>query len=225
MESFEDNPAKLRVPGSYIRSELPVTKIINLPAPKWPTVDIGQVLKLRRSDEVFHPITLQDLANWLFFCFGTQTISFDDPNRQRRFVASFGALHPHHVLLGFPDGLWIKYISERHCAGVLNVESQASEQLRSKARLHYDCPDATLVALVADYDLACNYYGHPGGLLLRDAGVLLGHAQLVAAGFGIAFRILGASGAPESVNLVGSLPFKPVATGLAWIGHRSGNQS
>jgi hypothetical protein len=59
---------------------------------------------------------------------------------------------------------------------------------------------------------------NPLSLLLRDAGVLLGHAALVAASLGLGFRILGSTGTPFVECLVSGLPFRPVATGLAWVG-------
>lgn len=40
-----------------------------------------------------------------------------------------------------------------------------------------------------DEDLVANYYENADGLILRDAGALLGHAALVT--LGLAFRILG----------------------------------
>ena len=54
--------------------------------------------------------------------------------------------------------------------------------------------------------------------MLRDGGVLFGHAALVAAALGLGFRILGSTGTPLLERLVRGLPFRPVATGLAWVG-------
>jgi len=53
---------------------------------------------------------------------------------------------------------------------------------------------------------------------MRDAGVLLGHAALVASGAGIAFRILGATGSRLLEQLILDLPFDPVSAGLALVG-------
>lgn len=218
MANSDDNPIRLATPGDYRRAPLPTKDVIVLPSPRYLSTSFVQVLAARRSAKTLGPVTISDLGDWLFFTASTQTINLEDSNRQRRFVASFGALHPAHILLGFPDGLWFAYCPLKHCVGLLSIDERVSEQLRSKARLHCDCPDATLVALLADYDLVCNYYEHAHGLLLKDAGVLLGHAQIVAAALGLGFRILGSTGAPELEQLVSGLTFRTVATGLAWIG-------
>jgi hypothetical protein len=78
--------------------------------------------------------------------------------------------------------------------------------------------EATLVALISDRDLVGSYYANASALILRDASVLLGHAALVAAALGLAFRILGSTGTSSLENVVSNLPFRPMASGLALIG-------
>jgi len=82
----------------------------------------------------------------------------------------------------------------------------------------FQAKDATLVALIGDLDLASHYYQHPLPLMLRDVGVLFGHAALVAAALGLSFRILGITGNTLVERLVMDLPFRSAAPGLAWIG-------
>jgi len=218
MATSEDNPIRLASPGNYKRTALPTERIIVFPPPKRPSVRFDRVLAERRSAEQLGAVRIRDLGDWLFYTGSIQAINQEDHNRQRRYVASFGALHPTHILLGFPDGLWVVYLPAQHSVGVLPAKKSIGKKLRSKAKAHHDCPRGTLVALLSDYDLVRNYYTHASGLLLRDSGVLLGHAQLVAAALGLGFRILGSTGAPESEKLVPGLRFRPVATGLAWIG-------
>ena len=88
-------------------------------------------------------------------------------------------------------------------------------QIRNRALQLFRAPEATLVALLSDFDLAANYYENVSSLVLRDAGVLFGHGALVAAAMGISFRILGSM---RGTEIVGGLPFRSVASGLAWIG-------
>jgi hypothetical protein len=90
--------------------------------------------------------------------------------------------------------------------------------LRAKARQYFPAENATLIVLIADVDLANHYYLNPRSLILREAGVLLGHAALVAAALGLGFRILGGTGTPLVEKLIPELAFTPAATGLAWIG-------
>ena len=90
-------------------------------------------------------------------------------------------------------------------------------EIRNRALQLFGTPEATLVALLSDLDLAANYYENVSCMILRDAGVLLGHGALVAAALGISFRILGSSG---NAQILRELPFRTVASGLAWIGGR-----
>lgn len=77
------------------------------------------------------------------------------------------------------------------------------------------------VCLLSDCDLADAYYENYKPLLLRDAGVLLGHAALVASAHNLAFRILGRTGTTAAEKLIRNLPFRPMATGLALVGSKA----
>jgi hypothetical protein len=93
--------------------------------------------------------------------------------------------------------------------------------LSARARDCFRTEEGTLIVLLADADLVDHYYLNARSLMLREAGVLLGHGSLVAAALGLGFRILGASGTPLVERLVPDLLFRPAATGLAWIGGAS----
>jgi hypothetical protein len=222
MASIEDDPIRLESPGLYARGKLPVDQEAPLPPPLELAGSFRSALSRRRSAEVFAPISDEELSSWLYYVHATQAVNSDDPNRQRRFVASFGGLHPTSILLGRPSGVWATYVPERHVLGLLEVDSSSAAALRARAQQCFQTADATLVVLLTNSDLATHYYINPLGLMLRDAGVLLGHAALVAASLGIAFRILGSTGTPFVEGLLPALPFRPVATGLAWVGGRCG---
>ena len=162
---------------------------------------------------------LADLATWFYYCSSVQSVHSDDPNRQQRFVPSFGALHPAHILLGDPNGKWFTDLSDEHALGEVAVQTEDGLQTRNRALQFFGAPEATLVALLSDLDLAANYYKNGSCLILRDAGVLFGHGALVAAALGIGFRILGLAG---NGQIVRELPFRTVASGLAWIGGKQG---
>ena len=212
----------IRLDGSARTKRLPLPVIHKTPLPRPSSIPTSFLLALaeRRSAEHFVPIPLGDLATWLYYCASVQSVHSDDPNRQRRFVASIGALHPAHIILGSPNGKWSAYLSEEHALGDLIVDAEAASQVRGKAMQLFGSSEATLVALISDRDLVGNYYANASALMLRDASILLGHAALVAAALGLAFRILGSSGTPSLENVVSNLPFQPMATGLAWIGKR-----
>jgi len=97
----------------------------------------------------------------------------------------------------------------------------ASSLLRQEAEACHAGRSAVLLALLADLDLAESYYRNPYQLLLRDAGVLLGHASLVAAAIDLSFRILGTVGGTNVSTLIPGLEFKSSGTGLAWVGSSS----
>lgn len=218
MASIEDEPIRIEAPGPYIRRQLPLCQETPLPSPFELREPVIAALANRRSADVFAPISTGELATWLHYTTSVQAVNSGDPNRQRRYVASFGALHPAHIVIGGPNGSWNAYVPERHAMGDLYVDPATASALRAKAQQCFQTEDATLIALIGDFDLAAHYYVNPLSLMLRDAGVLFGHAALVAAALGLGFRILGSTGSPFAERLVIDLPFKPVATGLAWIG-------
>jgi hypothetical protein len=218
MASIEDEPIRLEAPGPYVRSQLPVLQETPLPQPLEVRCSFITALAQRRSAEVVTPISPDELATWLHYTTSVQAVNAEDSNRQRRYVASFGALHPAHVLLGDPNGSWSAYVPARHVLGSIEIDPATAAALRAKAQECFQTQEATLVALLADLDLASHYYLNPHSLLLRDGGVLFGHAALVAASLGLEFRILGRTGTPLLERLVRELPFRPVATGLAWVG-------
>ena len=218
MTNTSEEPIRLDASARKKRCSLPISKKTLLEGPSPIPSSFLFALAERRSAERFSPIPMNDLATWLYYSASIQSVHSDDPNRQRRFVGSFGALHPAHILLGNPDGQWHVYLPEEHALGELRVEAEIASQLRGRAIQHFSSSEATLVALICDLDLVDHYYTNASGLISRDAGVLLGHAALVAAALGTAFRILGSSGTPFLEHLVCNLPFKGMATGLAWIG-------
>lgn len=217
MANIEEEPIRLVNPGSAKRHRLPIAGRIALPAPCPIATSFVLSLARRRSAEEFVGIDLADLATWLYYCSSVQSVHSEDPNRQQKFVPSFGGLHPAHILLGDPSGKWFTYISDEHSLGEVVVQTGDGLQIRNRALQLFRAPEATLVALLSDFDLAANYYENVSSLVLRDAGVLFGHGALVAAAMGISFRILGLAG---NGQLVGELPFRSVASGLAWIGGR-----
>lgn len=220
MTSTDDEPIRLEGSSRKKRRMPPFVKKLPLAKPSPISGSFVLALAHRRSADHFAPVAFDDLGTWLYYCASIQSVHVADPNRQRRFVGSFGALHPAYILLGSPDGRWCAYIPEEHALGELLVDADAVAQLRTRSMRLFSCPEATLVALISDADLVANYYANASGLILRDAGVLLGHAALVAAALGLAFRILGSRGAPSLERVVCDLPFRPIASGLAWIGGR-----
>jgi hypothetical protein len=218
MANIDMDPIRLEPTAPSRRSALPVTKKIRLNRPLAISCPFDEVLMRRRSAKRFSVTSLDDLSTWLYYLASIQSVQSCDLNRQRRFVGSFGALHPAHILLGRPDQTWFAYLPGEHSIGQLCVSADAAAELRTKAMQFYLAESATIVALLCDADLVATYYRNASALILRDAGVLLGHAALVASSVRIAFRILGTSGADALERLICDLPFTPMSVGLALVG-------
>jgi len=110
------------------------------------------------------------------------------------------------------------YLPGRHALGLLDVDQHAADLVRKNAEECHPGRGAFLIVLLADLDLAESYYANPLQLLLRDGGVLLGHASLVAAALDLGFRILGSAGGNIVSSLVPGMAFRSAGTGLAWLG-------
>lgn len=218
MANTNEAPIRLDEARPYKRPILPILRAVPLPPPLPVTCSFGVALDRRRSADLFWPISPVELGTLLKFTAGLQATNLTDSNRQRRYVGSFGALHPAHVLVGTRNNGWGVYLPESHALGVLEVDASASSLLRQEAEACCAGRSAVLLALLADLDLAESYYRNPHQLLLRDAGVLLGHASLVAAAINLSFRILGTVGGSSVSTLISGLGFKCMGTGLAWVG-------
>jgi hypothetical protein len=218
MENTERETLRLEKPGCYRRRSLPYQGIVELPQPTESPFVFSEVLKRRRSGDVFPPLQDAGLSNFLHEVASLQQLGVSDVNRQRRYVASMGALHPAHLLIYRPQKGWFVYLPEHHALGVMTVNHDSAAAVRNMVREHHPSETATLLCLLSDCDLVGNYYEHYVSLLFKDAGVLLGHASLVAAAHNLAFRILGRNGTTAVEGLVPSLPFKTLASGLALLG-------
>jgi len=218
MVNTDQVPSKRSLIGPYRRLSVPVTSMINLPAPGKITGSLAAALDCRQSASQFELIDHQRLSTWLYYSAARKELHFDDANLEKRYVGSFGALHPAHILLKMPGQSWCVYLPYGNQLGVLPVDAAVANELCNLVTSIFNSTDATVVALLSDVDLAENYYSAPTELLLRDGGVLLGHGAIVASGLGLNYRILGGTGAPWLEKLIIDLPFKPMATGLALLG-------
>lgn len=218
MENIEGETIRLEKPGCYRRRPVPCQGIVDLPQPSVSPFLFSDVLNRRRSADSFLPLSEEGLSNFLHDVASLRQLDLADANRQRRYVASMGALHPTHLLLYRPRKGWFAYLPERHALGVLAVNQDSATAVRDIVREHHPSETATVLCLLSDCELAGNYYEHYVSLLLKDAGVLLGHASLVAAAHNLAFRILGRNGIKAVNALIPGLPFNSLASGLALLG-------
>lgn len=206
------------VPQPYKRRSIPFASLITLPPPTPSCASFAEALARRESGEIFTPPTIVELSNFLNDVGRIRAIDLNDANRQKRKVASMGALHPTHILVDVPNNGWHVYVPDTHALGALQVQADSSAAIIRMGQEHVPGHHGSLLCLLSDCDLVSAYYVNYSSLLLRDAGVLLGHASLVAAAHKLTFRILGRTGTAAVESLVPGLPFNPMATGLALIG-------
>lgn len=218
MVSIDKDARRRAYPGHYRRSPIPFSGRTALPPPIQSEKPFSEVLSTRRSGEYFRSLSDQQLANFLAATAGIRQLNSKDPNCQRRYVASMGALHPAHIILYRPKSGWFVYVAEENLLGKLSPDESAARELLDIAAEVDPQLSSTLVVLLSDLNLAENYYEHCVPLLLRDAGVLLGHASLVAGAYQLNFRILGRTGVGAAERLVPQIPFSALATGLAVLG-------
>jgi hypothetical protein len=213
-----DDTVRRADPGTYRRLQLPVISSVSLPAPNPSTSTFVEALDRRKSGDYFTPPSLGDLSNFLNDVYRIRATNQSDANRQKRCVPSMGALHPAHLLLCLHEHDWYVYAPEKHSLDRLPIVQESSKTLHQLVEEHSPEHGGVIVCLLSDCDLASNYYDNYLPLLFRDAGVLLGHAALVAAAHDFSFRILGRTGTYVAESLVVGIPFKPLATGLALLG-------
>jgi hypothetical protein len=218
MTIIDDEPIRRATPLKYERPRLPMIRTMELPAPKYLPGTLMSAVRGRRSGYEFVPPSLTELSTWLYFSAAVQSSNSEDRNRQLTYSASFGALHPEHIIIRQPTGEWFFYLANEHKFGAIQVANDASASAWSNVQQFYRAPRAALIALVSDRDLTEAYYQNSMSLILRNAGVLLGHGAIVAAGLGLPFRILGGTGAPWIYDIFKTWPFTPVACGLAFLG-------
>lgn len=219
MVNIEVNTQKRADPAPYDRKPIPVSSVRSLPPPAPPSVSFLAALHERRSAEHIGPVPVEPLASWLYFVGSVQQRMRTDKNRQRRFVASFGALHPAHIIIKTATQ-WSAYLPETHELGAIEVDDSVGAQLALRAGAYFDGQQGTLIVLISDLDLANHYYSNAEPLVLRDGAILMGHGALVAAALGLAFRVLGGTEPQLARRLIPKLQFAAMPTGLAWIGTR-----
>jgi hypothetical protein len=208
-------------PGKYERQSLPILSSTPLPAPHRANCTFATALGKRVSADSFGTPTNEELSDFLNEVSRIRFVDRDDRNRQKRCVASMGALHPAHFLVYRSMTGWQVYVPEEHALGKLSINEANSKRLLDLVDEHLPGHQAAVISLLSDCDLAGNYYENYAPLLFRDAGVLMGHAALVASAHGLPFRILGRTGTDVAESLVRGVPFRPLATGLALLGSKA----
>lgn len=121
MANTSEDPIRLEQVRLYKRPTLPILRTVPLP-PQLPiTCPFDLALRRRRSADLFGPISPGELGTLLKFTAGLQATNLTDSNRQRRFVGSFGAPHPAHILVGVRGDAWGVYLPDSHALGVLEA--------------------------------------------------------------------------------------------------------
>lgn len=161
---------------------------------------LAAILAGRRSRRDFvAPATLDDLAAMLELCCRTRelqasALGFDLEFRPH---PSAGAIHCVHTLVQREiDEDWMYYDAQAHQLVSLPGTSAVANAARNAANELVPSANASLIALVAEPDMAAAKYENPGSLIWRNAGVLLGYFSICAEALALSFCPLGITGHP-----------------------------
>ena len=171
---------------------------IALPAPSAPLPAQQDFLRTRRTCREFGPISVVDLApflwhaahtcDWVLGAYGAVEL---------RPAPSAGARHPIDILIvDTRHAQAFVYRPPLHGLDEIRTEPTALRDLAAAARTVLDVGDGLLVWLVAQPARTLAKYEHGEAFVLLDAGSLVATLSFTAHATGLAYSALGLSGEP-----------------------------
>lgn len=199
------NPRPLDIPIPYRPFEWPVAEVIKLPVPgELRKCDFFEVLEGRRSRRVFDKISMDHIADLLWYCCRVQQNKHADLGfpLSIRSYPSAGSIHPIHVLVNWSgkEG-WLRYDPLEHALiGIPNSESNMAAT-REAVDSIVTSENGVIIMFLAEPGKTFSKYGDANSLIWRDAGVLLGYLSLIAQALKLSFCPLGITGDPWASQL------------------------
>jgi hypothetical protein len=198
------NPCLNGEPKQYEPVIWELSNIEVLPPPVVSTEQsIESIINSRRSRRDFGLLTREQLSTILWLSCRTIEKKISDIGIpiERRPVASSGAIHPIHVLIGKADSPWFRYNTDNHTIEELCGSMVPSTNLFTEVTQVLPPGDASILLFVAEPEKVFAKYDNANSLIWRDAGVLLGHLAIVAESLKLNFCPLGITGEPWVSNL------------------------
>jgi len=171
-------------------------------------VNFFNVVERRRTRRIFRNVTERLLSSFLWWTAHTQKAErqYNGFIVEYRPTPSAGGRHPIDLLLIRKTHTgWQAWLYEpmTHRLLLLRLPSRARHRLVQEANKLIPIQRATIIWLVSQPARTTSKYLHGENLILRDAGVLIGHMALVAEALNLSYCPLGATGEPIISSLFG----------------------
>lgn len=199
------NPSPLDIPIPYHPLEWPAAEVIKLPVPNdLKKCDFFEVLEGRRSRRVFEKISMNQIADLLWYCCRIQRNKHADLGfpLSLRSYPSAGSIHPIHVLINWPrkEG-WLRYDPLEHALIVIPNSQDNAAATRVAVDSVVASKNGVIFMFLAEPGKTFSKYVDANSLVWRDAGVLLGYLSLIAQALKLSFCPLGITGEPWARQL------------------------
>lgn len=190
----------------YEEFEYAITTSVALPAPSTPLPAQQDFLRTRRTCREFGPISVVDLASFLWHAAHTSDWVVGAYGAvELRPSPSAGARHPIDILiLDTRRAQAFVYRPPSHSLDEIRTEPTALSEIASAARTVLDPRDGLLVWLVAQPARTLAKYEHGEAFVMLDAGALVATLSFAAHATGLAYSALGLSGEPWISQLLHS---------------------
>jgi SagB-type dehydrogenase family enzyme len=190
----------------YEEFEYAITTSIALPAPSTPLPAQQDFLRTRRTCREFGPISVVDLAPFLWQAAHTcDRVAGAYGTVELRPAPSAGARHPIDILIvDARRAQAYVYRPPLHSLDEIRMEPTDLRELADAARTVLDVGDGLLVWLVAQPARTLAKYEHGEAFVLIDAGALMATLSFAAHATGLAYSALGLSGEPWISRLLHS---------------------
>lgn len=185
-----------------------------------PSVDLFDLLEVRRSRREFEAMSIQDMSTLLWF---TQRHTATIPgatDRVKTPIPSAGALASVRTVVLRPhEAAWV-YDATKHRANVLSAGIDACNDIRASASEFFNIGEGALLLFFAPRAFVAKYYKSPESLIQREAGVLLGTLALVAEALQFSFCPLGTTAEDWLITVLGGSEQVIIPAGAAVVGRR-----
>lgn len=187
-----------------------VKEYISLPkANQPPDVPFFEVLKTRKSERSFSPLTMQQVSDLLWNAAKVKSVSVSDEDQilSQRASISAGAIHPVDIFISpaklLEERELFYYDPFGHKLGHLITDKQLLFDFFKTIHMCLDCTNATIIWFGACVERTSTKYKNPESLVWRDAGALLMTIHLGSFALNLRSCAIGTLAEPNFTTLLG----------------------
>jgi SagB-type dehydrogenase family enzyme len=187
-----------------------VEEYISLPkANEVPDVSFFDVLKNRKSERSFSPLTIQQISDLLWNAAKVKSVFVSNEGQilSHRTSISAGAIHPIDIFLSPAKSLVERelfyYDPFGHKLGRMMLNKQILFDFFKASHLCLDCTNATIVWFGGSIERTWAKYINPESLVWRDAGALLMTIHLASCALNLKSSAIGTLAEPNFTALLG----------------------